>query len=137
MTCPFCLTQTQPFGYIIFQGETAYILTNPDPVLTNSLMIIPLRHVETPFDLNGEEWLELLILLSKAKAHLDKSDAQGYSIGWNVGEVAGQSVKHLHLHVIGRFADEPLAGKGIRHHLKQIENQRSKIENQNAKIKGR
>lgn len=127
MTCPFCLSETQPSGDIIFQGETAYILTNPDPVLTNSLMIIPLRHIETPFELSEEEWLELPTLLDKAKVYLDKHGAEGYSIGWNVGKVAGQSVEHIHLHVIGRFADEPLAGKGIRHHLKQVENRRSKI----------
>ncbi|MGO4194326.1 hypothetical protein AB4Z13_03050 [Rhizobium sp. YAF28] len=42
-----------------------------------------------------------------------------------IGEVAGQTVQHAHLHVIGRFADEPLAGHGIRHHLKQANNRRA------------
>lgn len=87
-------------------------------------MIIPLRHVETPFELSEGEWLELSTLLKKAKTHFDTYDPQGYSIGWNVGEVGGQNVAHAHLHVIARFADEPLAGKGIRHHIKQLENKR-------------
>ena len=48
----------------------------------------------------------------------------GYNVGWNCGSEAGQEVFHAHLHVIPRFADEPLAGKGIRHWLKQEENRR-------------
>ncbi|MFN2225152.1 MAG: HIT family protein, partial [Anaerolineae bacterium] len=49
---------------------------------------------------------------------------QGYNLGWNSGAVAGQEVFHAHLHVIPRFADEPLAGRGIRYWLKQPENRR-------------
>ena len=93
-------------------------------MLSAALLLIPYRHAETPFELNREEWLELHPLLLQAKAYLDERGADGYSVGWNVGEVAGQSVPHVHLHVIGRFANEPLAGKGIRHHLKGPENRR-------------
>ena len=82
-------------------------------------MVIPIRHVATPFDLATEEWIATRDLLAEARRVLDRDGPAGYSIGWNVHPVAGQTVPHAHLHVIGRFADEPLAGQGIRHALKQ------------------
>lgn len=88
------------------------------------MMIIPKRHVATPFDLTPEEWMATHELLTQAKRLLDQERPDGYSIGWNVHPVGGQSVSHVHLHVIARFADEPLAGQGIRHALKQPANRR-------------
>jgi len=49
-----------------------------------------------------------------AKAHLEYCDPDGFTLGWNVGAVAGQHVFHVHLHVVARFADESNAGRGIR-----------------------
>jgi histidine triad (HIT) family protein len=46
----------------------------------------------------------------------------GYNVGWNCGRVGGQEVFHAHLHVIPRFRQEPLAGQGIRSHLKSEAN---------------
>jgi len=120
--CPFCLETAYPYGDILTTNDHAYLITNPDPVLQASLMIIPLRHVETPFDLNDAEWKVTKLLLDEAKLWLDGQGAEGYTVGWNVGMVAGQHIPHAHLHVIGRFADEPLAGRGLRHALKQPEN---------------
>lgn len=64
-------------------------------------------------------------LLLGAKKILDKKFApDGYSVGWNTGRAGGQSIFHAHLHVIPRFKDEPLAGKGIRYWIKQKDNMR-------------
>jgi histidine triad (HIT) family protein len=87
-------------------------------------MIVPFRHVSTPFELDKAEWGDTFELLTKAKRILDQNGPDGYNIGWNVNPVAGQSVAHVHLHVIGRFADEPFAHQGIRHHLKMPKNMR-------------
>ena len=46
----------------------------------------------------------------------------GYNIGWNCGATGGQDLFHAHMHVIPRFAQEPLAGKGIRALLKSDAN---------------
>ena len=51
-TCPFCLPNDDLYGEVILKDNFAYVLTNPDPVLELSCMIIPHRHVETPFDLH-------------------------------------------------------------------------------------
>lgn len=63
--------------------------------------------------------------MRRAKALLDERlNPDGYNLIWNVGPIAGQEVAHVHLHLIPRFHDEPLAGRGARWHLKQPENRR-------------
>ena len=58
-----------------------------------------------------------------------KYKPQGYNIGWNVGGLGGQKIFHAHLHVVLRYKDEPMAGKGIRHWIKQPQNKRSQLQN--------
>lgn len=108
----------------MIRNRHCYAAWTSDPILKNSVMILPFRHVATPFDLSNEEWVATHELLARAKELLDADHPDGYSIGWNVGETGGQSIPHVHLHVIGRYADEPLAGQGIRHALKQPTNRR-------------
>lgn len=95
-------------------------------VLIGSGIILPRKHRETVFDLTPEEWAGTYDLLLRVKRHLERLfHPQGFNIGWNVGQTAGQEIFHAHLHVIPRYSDEPLAGKGIRYWLKQEENRRS------------
>ncbi|WP_176084312.1 HIT domain-containing protein [Martelella sp. HB161492] len=123
--CPFCTKDRPQDDSIQIEQGSVYFLRSPDPVLQCAGMIIPLRHVSTPFDLTQTEWNDTFELLGKAKLLLDQDSPDGYNIGWNVNPVAGQTVPHVHLHVIGRFVDEPFAQQGIRHHLKKQENIRS------------
>lgn len=122
--CPFCLSSNLLEGEILARNSLCYLARLDDPVLQSSVMIIPLRHVFTPFDLTTEEWSATHDLLREAWSVLAEAEPDGYSIGWNVYPVGGQTVPHAHLHVIGRFSDEPMAGQGIRHALKQPENRR-------------
>jgi histidine triad (HIT) family protein len=88
-------------------------------------LIIPRQHRETVFDLTTEEWQAIYELLHKVKKLLDATyHPDGYNLGWNCEAVAGQEVFHAHLHIILRYVDEPLAGKGIRYWLKQPTNKR-------------
>ena len=123
-SCPFCPTHPSLDAQVLYRNGHCLLIQSCDPVLKSSVMIIPKRHVRTPFDLTSDEWMATRNLLTEAKHLLAPDDPDGYSIGWNVHPVGGQSVPHVHLHVIGRFADEPLAGKGIRHALKQPGNRR-------------
>ncbi len=123
MTCSFCTDVTA--DQVLIDGELCFFMDTADPVLMGSGMILPRAHRETVFDLTGEEWLETQTLLSRAKSLLDRNyQPSGYNVGWNCGQVAGQDTPHAHLHVIPRFEDEPLAGQGIRYHLKQPANYR-------------
>jgi len=96
-----------------------------DKTLVGSYVIVPKSHVSTPFDLSTQEWHDTKLMLDVLKEYLDKKfSPDGYNIGWNVGPVAGQTVSHVHLHVIPRHRDEPFAGRGIRSWLKLAENVR-------------
>ncbi len=127
MTCPFCYLEHNERLQVVLENEHCRFLQEPQEVLIGSGIIIPKEHRETVFDLTEDEWAATFSLLKQVKELLDAEyEPQGYNIGWNSGGVAGQEVFHAHLHVIPRYADEPLAGKGMRYWLKQPTNKRGK-----------
>jgi len=74
------------------------------------LLLIPFRHVADFFD---AELAALLALVRDAKTLLDERfHPDGYNIGVNVGEAAGQTVMHLHVHVIPRYAGDVADPRG-------------------------
>lgn len=123
MSCPFCNPDTNE---IVLENDLAIFIQTEQPILIGSGLIIPRSHRETVFDLTEAEWCETYTLLQEVKTLLDERyEPDGYNIGWNSGTAAGQEILHAHLHVIPRFKDEPLAGKGIRWWLKQEGNRRT------------
>ncbi len=97
-----------------------------DGSINNAVMAITKRHIATPFDINQQEWVSLQSLLRTMKGLVDdKEQPDGCNIGWNVGKTGGQNVAHAHLHLLARYSNEPLAGKGIRYAFKQIGNSRA------------
>jgi diadenosine tetraphosphate (Ap4A) HIT family hydrolase len=125
--CPFCPSQIDP-AEIVLENRLCLFLQGTDPVLTGSGLIVPKLHRETVFDLTAAEWQATFEMLQEAKALLDQKYApDGYNVGWNCGQIGGQNIFHAHLHVIPRYKDEPLAGKGIRFWLKQETNRRNRL----------
>lgn len=123
--CPFCHPGIDPEQRIVLQNEHCLFLQRPQKVLVGSGVIVPRRHRETVFDLTEEEWAATFSMLHEVKGLLDEQyRPDGYNIGWNCGATAGQHIMHAHLHVIPRFRDEPLTGKGIRYWLKSEDNLR-------------
>lgn len=122
--CRFCELNGELGDAIVARNERCLLVRFEDPVLESWLMVLPIRHAETPFDLTAEEWAATREMLAEARKRMAADGPDGYTIGWNVGPVGGQTVPHAHLHVIGRYADEPLAGKGLRHALKHPDNRR-------------
>lgn len=124
--CPFCNFKDDERGEILLQNELCYYVLCKDAVLEGWGMIMPKKHRETVFELTQDEWNATYSLLEEVKTYIDESvRPDGYNLGWNVGKIGGQEVFHAHLHIIPRFKDEPLAGKGIRHWFKQVENKRN------------
>lgn len=74
---------------------------------------MPHRHIETPFDLTPDEWSDMGVALDLVREHLASYRPDGFTIGWNVGAVAGQEIFHAHLHVIARFVGEASEGRGL------------------------
>jgi len=125
MNCPFCFPENHLKQKITLSNEHCMFLQKPQEILIGSGIIVPKKHRETVYDLTLDEWNDTYELLHEAKKLIDvKFKPQGYNIGWNVGKVGGQEIFHAHLHIIPRYEDEPFAGKGIRHWIKQSENMR-------------
>lgn len=128
--CAFCHPEREPNQRIILSNDYCMFLQLKQAEIKGSQLegagiIVPKRHRQTAFDMTREEWDATYTLLQEVKKHLDeKHRPQGYNLGWNCGEVGGQHIFHAHFHVIPRYEDEPLAGKGIRYMFKSKENLR-------------
>jgi diadenosine tetraphosphate (Ap4A) HIT family hydrolase len=104
MQCPFCQI---PPERIIAQNEHAFAIRDAFPVSPGHTLIIPKRHVGSFFDTTQEEKLALLALLDEAKAVIDgEHQPASYNIGINDGAAAGQTVPHLHIHLIPRYTGD-------------------------------
>jgi diadenosine tetraphosphate (Ap4A) HIT family hydrolase len=126
MKCEYCYVSLD-FQRIVLENENCMYLQLLKPEIEGSGIIIPKKHRETVFALSEEEWSDTYSLLKQVKELIDKDfSPDAYNVGWNSGSVAGQHIFHAHMHVIPRFADEPFAGKGIRHWFKSDENKRKK-----------
>ena len=118
--CPFCIENNLLRVNILYEDDLWYITDMEEGSINNATMAITRRHIETPFEINEQEWASLRNLLQRMKKLVDDKEVpSGYNIGWNVYKVAGQNVAHAHLHLLARYDDEPLAGKGIRFAFKQ------------------
>ena len=127
MICPFCNFKSNKRGTLLYENDLCYCVELHDSILVGSRMIMPKAHKVTPFDLSPEEWAATKELLDRAKREMDEEySPDGYSVGWNCGEAAGQTVFHAHLHIVPRYADEPYAGRGIRSWIKREDNKRPK-----------
>ena len=99
MTCVFC-----NISEVVLENELALAFFDKYPVNEGHLLIIPKRHVEQYFDLTAEERNAIDQLLFEGKKMLDEqSKPDGYNIGINCGEDAGQTIFHVHAHLIPRF----------------------------------
>lgn len=106
--CPFC-DATDP----LLANELAYARFDRYPVTPGHLLILPRRHVASFFETTPEEQAALWSLLFEAKRLLDESRApHGYNVGVNVGEVAGQTIMHVHLHLIPRYRGDVESPRG-------------------------
>jgi diadenosine tetraphosphate (Ap4A) HIT family hydrolase len=99
--CPFC---TLPPERIIDSNDLALVIRDGYPVTPGHTLVIPKRHIGSWFEITQAEQQALLDLLAKAKAVLETEFMpDGYNIGINDGPTAGQTVPHLHMHLIPRY----------------------------------
>ncbi|BBL68817.1 HIT family protein [Methanoculleus chikugoensis] len=111
LTCPFCNPAEDE---IILANDLCYARYDKYPVSPGHLLLIPYRHIPDFFAATDAEHAALLALVREAKTLLDEQfHPDGYNIGVNVRAAAGQTVMHLHVHVIPRYAgdvDDPRGG---------------------------
>ncbi len=114
--CIFCDFQTT--DRIISENDLACVMRDAFPVAEYHTLIIPKRHVIDYFEINRDELLAIDDLLHSQKLEIESLDPSvgGYNIGWNCGEIGGQSVWHAHVHLIPRRAGDVEYPKGgVRH----------------------
>lgn len=113
MACLFC---NLPESRIILSNQQAVAVADGFPISPGHTLIIPRRHIESIFETNAEEANALIRLLAEAKNFVAKEyKPDGFNIGVNDGPAAGQTIPHLHIHLIPRFTgDHPDPRGGVR-----------------------
>jgi diadenosine tetraphosphate (Ap4A) HIT family hydrolase len=111
--CPFCSVSRKR---VVFESEVALAIRDAYPVSPGHTLVIPIRHVASFFECTEAEQTSLLKLLNLARIEVDlQYHPAGYNIGINDGPAAGQTVMHLHVHLIPRYeGDAPDPRGGVR-----------------------
>jgi len=110
--CRFCSSRE-----VTRRNELAFCERDSYPVSPGHSLIIPVRHCANFFDLTPEEMTACMALLTDEQAALNTEfRPDGYNIGVNVNAAAGQSIFHVHIHLIPRYTgDTPNPQGGVRH----------------------
>ena len=99
--CLFC--RVNP-NHLVAEDELCYAVKDSFPVTEFHMLIIPKRHVANYFDLNSSEVSAMHAMLVEMKKNIEAKDnsVTGFNIGVNAGKDAGQSIFHVHAHLIPR-----------------------------------
>lgn len=105
VNCVFCGIEKQiDSSRILYQDSTWIAIYDGYPVSKGHVLLIPKRHCASYFDLNFIELESVSVTIGIVKRLLDKKfKPDGYNIGINCGEAAGQTVPHCHIHIIPRY----------------------------------
>ena len=103
--CIFCNVSPKR---IVHEYKHFYVIRDAFPVTPLHSLIITKRHVVSYFQCSKAELEEIPIILDTQKTELKYLDNEitGYNIGMNIGEDAGQSIFHCHIHIIPRREDD-------------------------------
>lgn len=100
--CPFCNPDAEL--ELIAETATAYAIYDKFPVNNGHALVIPKRHCENYFDLTFREQAACIFMLNAVKHIIDKKfKPDAYNVGININETAGQTIPHVHLHLIPRY----------------------------------
>lgn len=114
MTSPFL---ERPRADWVASNSLAFAIRDAYPVSRGHTLVVPFRLIATWFDASKEEKAAIIELMDSVRAQLDAEfHPDGYNVGVNVGEAAGQTVMHLHVHVIPRYRGDVADPRGgVRH----------------------
>lgn len=102
LNCPFCNPKSE--RELIVESATAYAIYDKYPVNDGHALVIPKKHCSDYFDLSFKEQAACMFMLNKVKEIVSsKFKPDGFNVGINVGEKAGQTVNHVHIHLIPRY----------------------------------
>ena len=110
--CIFCPDNIKE--KIIFSTDYFNIIEDEYPANQGHMLVIPKRHIEDINQINHKEWVNLFfaIQLTKLKQLQKYPNCDGFNIGINEGKAAGQTINHLHIHIIPRYVGDVENPKG-------------------------
>ena len=97
--------QNDEANFILYRGQSNFIILNTFPYNPGHLMIAPYRHTANPQDLTDDEAKEHFDIVRKGIALLTRAlKPAGFNVGMNIGKVAGAGIEeHLHTHIVPRW----------------------------------
>jgi diadenosine tetraphosphate (Ap4A) HIT family hydrolase len=99
--CKFCNIENDR---IVIESELSIAFYDLYPVNIGHSLIVPKRHISNYFELTSEEKIDIWNIVDKVKLLLEKEfKPDGFNVGINIGESAGQTIFHCHIHVIPRY----------------------------------
>lgn len=112
--CPFCsIINSGDKSRVVVERSLALAIKDGYPISNGHTLIIPKRHIASFFETTKEEREQLLALIDEAKFRIDTDlSPDAYNIGINDGKAAGQTVNHLHIHLIPRYQGDVIDARG-------------------------
>jgi diadenosine tetraphosphate (Ap4A) HIT family hydrolase len=116
--CPFCSPEPRR---VVGANSLAIAMRDAFPVSLGHTLIVPRRHIAAASEATSEEFAAIWSLLAEVRADsVRELKPDGFNVGINDGRAAGQTVMHLHVHLIPRFTgDCPDPRGGVRWVLPQ------------------
>lgn len=111
LNCPFCNPDNG--RELIVESATAYSIFDKFPVSNGHALIIPKKHCVDYFDLTFKEQSACIFMLNTVRQIIRKVyNPDGFNVGININEAAGQTVSHVHIHLIPRYKGDVFEPKG-------------------------
>lgn len=100
-------------GSVLSENDLAYVRPDSHSLSRGHVLVVPKRHVADFFEMTPQEQLAVVELLREAQRHVHAEHSpDGYNIGVNIGQAAGQSRMHVHVHLIPRYLGDVENPKG-------------------------
>lgn len=98
---------------IRYENDVFRVIRDGYPISPGHTLIIPKQHIESLFDLNEADFTKLRATLHWARTDVSNEfHPDGYNVGINDGPTAGQTVPHLHIHLIPRYKGDQSDPRG-------------------------
>ncbi|HAT03872.1 MAG TPA: HIT family protein [Candidatus Magasanikbacteria bacterium] len=106
--CIFCkIVKKEIPNYTVYEDDHVLAFLDIAPRAKGHTLVIPKVHAEHLLELNDELLGFLLFGVKRAQERIDHIlQPDGYNVGWNHGEVGGQVVPHLHIHIFPRWRND-------------------------------
>lgn len=109
--CIFCaIAEGESPSFKVYEDDEVLAYLDINPFTKGHTLVIPKQHRTGLLDAEDSLLASVLPKVKKVAAHLKSAlPCDGFNILQNNGEAAGQTVRHIHFHIIPRYAGEPLA----------------------------